>query len=61
MKNFKLVELIIVFLAAIIILVSEYYYLIADDVDKAIFIGLWPPTILIFLMYINSKKNKNDK
>jgi len=38
--------------------VSEYYYLVQNNVEKAIFIGLWPPTILCLLNYVNSKIKK---
>ena len=58
LKNFKPSELIILFLSLILIFVSEYYYTVLHDHDRAIFIGLWPPTMLILLIYINSKKNK---
>jgi hypothetical protein len=58
MKNFKTSELIILGITIFIIFVSEYYYLIEKNVDKAIFIGLWPPTILGLLNYINSKTKK---
>ncbi len=58
LKNFKPSELIILFLSLILIFVSEYYYTVLQDHDRAIFIGLWPPTMLILLIYINSKKIK---
>jgi hypothetical protein len=58
MKNkFSLFEIVIAFLAIIIIFISEYYYTILKDHDRAIFIGLWPPTMLILLIYLNSKKD----
>ena len=58
MKNkFSLFEIAIAFLAIIIIFISEYYYTILKDHDRAIFIGLWPPTMLILLIYLNSKKD----
>jgi len=56
LKNFKIIEFVILFLSLIIIFVSEYYYTVLKDHDRAIFIGLWPPTMLILLIYINSKK-----
>lgn len=58
LKNFKTSELLILIMTIVIIFVSEYYYLIQNDVNKAIFIGLWPPTILGLLNYINSKTKK---
>lgn len=58
MKNFKTSELLIIVFTIALIFVSEYYYLIENNVEKAIFIGLWPPTILGFLNYVNSKTKK---
>jgi hypothetical protein len=58
MKNkFSLFEIVIALLALVIIFISEYYYVIIKDHDRAIFIGLWPPTMLILLIYLNSKKD----
>ena len=58
MKNFKVSELIIVAITVLLISVSEYYYLFEHNVEKAIFIGLWPPTILALLIYVNIKTKK---
>jgi hypothetical protein len=58
LKNFKTSEILILIITLVIIFVSEYLYLVVGDVNKAIFIGLWPPTILGFLNYINSKLKK---
>jgi hypothetical protein len=58
MKNFKVSELIIVAITVLLIFVSEYYYLFEHNVEKAIFIGLWPPTILALLIYVNIKTKK---
>ena len=58
MKKFKTSELVILAVTILIIFISEYYYLFENNVDKAIFIGLWPPTILGLLNFINSKTNK---
>lgn len=55
MKNFKTSELLIIAITVALIFISEYYYLIQNNVEKAIFIGLWPPTILGLLNFINSK------
>jgi hypothetical protein len=49
-------ELLILIATVAVIFLSEYYYLILKDHDRAIFIGLWPPTMLGFLIYINLKK-----
>ena len=57
-SKFSKAELAILILAIIIIFISEYYYAVLEDHDKAIFIGLWPPTMLILLVYLNSKKNQ---
>jgi hypothetical protein len=58
LKNFKTSEILILIITVVVIFVSEYHYLVEGDVNKAIFIGLWPPTILGFLNYINSKTKK---
>lgn len=58
MKNFKTSELLILAFTILIIFISEYYYMVEGDVNKAIFIGLWPPTILGLLNYVNSKTKK---
>lgn len=57
-ENFKISELIILGIVVLIIFLSEYYYLFENNVDKAVFIGLWPPTILALLIYLNSKIKK---
>lgn len=58
LKNFKTSEILILIITVVVIFVSEYHYIVDGDVNKAIFIGLWPPTILGFLNYINSKTKK---
>lgn len=58
LKNFKTSELLILITTIVIIFVSEYHYIVEQDVNKAIFIGLWPPTILGLLNFINSKLKK---
>jgi hypothetical protein len=58
MKNFKVSELLILAITVVLIFVSEYYYLIQNNVNKAIFIGLWPPTILGLLNYVTNKLKK---
>jgi hypothetical protein len=57
-KNIKTSEMLILLVTVVIIFVSEYHFLIDGDTNKAIFIGLWPPTILGFLNYFNSKTKK---
>jgi len=58
MKNFKTSELLILIITIAVIFISEYHYIVENDVNKAIFIGLWPPTILGLLNYVNSKTKK---
>ncbi len=55
-KKFKTSELLILAFAIITIFVSEYYYIVLDKPLKAIFLGLWPPTILGLLIYIELKR-----
>jgi hypothetical protein len=57
-KKFKLSEIVILISSLILIFVSEYYYTVLKDHDRAIFIGLWPPTMLILLNYFNNKTQK---
>ena len=53
--EFKPAELAIFIFAIALIFVSEYYYVFLKDPMRAIFIGLWPPTILLVLVYFNLK------
>ena len=55
-KKFEISEILILAAAVVFIFVSEYYYAVLGDHDRAIFLGLWPPTMLLFVIYINSKK-----
>lgn len=57
-KNFKTSEILILIMVIVLIFISEYHYIVEKDTSKAIFIGLWPPTILGLMNYINSKVNK---
>jgi hypothetical protein len=57
MKKFKTSELLILAMTIIVIFISEYHFLVENNVDKAIFIGLWPPTIIGLINYFNSKTN----
>jgi uncharacterized MnhB-related membrane protein len=56
--KFKVSELIIVLITILLIFVSEYYYVILKQPMKAIFIGLWPPTILGLLIFLNLKRKQ---
>lgn len=53
--KFKVSEVIILVLVIILIFVSEYTFVFLKDSSRAIFIGLWPPTILAMLIYVNTK------
>jgi hypothetical protein len=56
MKKFKKSEIALMVLVVILIGISEYYFLIAKDPLKAIFLGLWCPTILGFVIIFNLKR-----
>jgi len=58
LKKFSILELIIFASIIATIFISEYYFIVLDNPLRAIFIGLWPPTMIGLLIYINSKKNK---
>jgi len=58
MKRFNVSEILILLVSVICIFVSEYIFLFQNDPMKAIFIGLWPPTMLGLVNYINSKKQR---
>lgn len=55
-KKFKASEILIVAMVIILIFVSEYYYVVLKQPHRAIFIGLWPPTIMGLLIFFNMKK-----
>jgi len=56
MKKFKKSEIVLLVLVVFLIGVSEYYFLVLQEPLKAIFIGLWCPTILGFLIIFNMKR-----
>lgn len=56
MKNFSVSEILILVMCVVCIFYSEYLYLVQGDSNKAIFIGLWSPTMLGLLNFINSKR-----
>lgn len=56
MKKFSVSEGFIIVTCVICIFVSEWIYLVQNNPSKAIFIGLWPPTILGLLNFFNSKR-----
>lgn len=57
MNKFKKSEIVLMLLVIILIGISEYYFIIKNEPLKAIFIGLWCPTILGFVTIFNLKKN----
>jgi hypothetical protein len=54
-NRLKFVEMAIFLSAIVLIFISEYYYVALKNPMRAIFIGLWPPTILLVLIYFNLK------
>lgn len=60
-SKFKVSEILIFIMVIALIFIAEYNYVVLKDPTRAIFIGLWPPTILSILNFINIKKNQNDK
>ena len=59
MKNITPIEFSILLSVVFCIFFSEYIYLFEKDYLKAIFIGLWPPTILGLLNFINNYPAKS--
>lgn len=57
MNKFKKSELLLMAIVIVIIGISEYYFLVLDQPLKAIFIGLWCPTILGYVIIFNQKGN----
>ena len=58
LKKITFLEFAILTAIIAIIFISEYYYVILKDHDRAIFIGLWPPTMIGLLIYLNQKKDQ---
>jgi len=56
MRKFSISEILILVVCVVCIFTSEYIYIIQGNALKAIFMGLWPPTILGLLNFINIKK-----
>ena len=54
-KLFKPIELVLLILVLGTIVVSEMFFF-NDQPLKAVFLGLWAPTILLFILIINQKK-----
>ena len=56
MKKISLIELLILVVCVVCIFVSEYIFIYQNNSQKAIFIGLWPQTILGLLIFFNLKR-----
>ena len=54
-KLFKPLELVLLILVLATIVVSEMFFF-NDEPLKAVFLGLWAPTILLFILIFNQKK-----
>tara|TARA_B100001113_G_C20812669_1_gene493224 strand:+ start:425 stop:613 length:189 start_codon:yes stop_codon:yes gene_type:complete len=54
-KLFKPLELVLLILVLATIVVSEMFFF-NDEPLKAVFLGLWAPTILLFILVFNQKK-----
>jgi hypothetical protein len=57
-NKFKKSELFILVIVVCLIFISEYFYLVENNFKKAIFIGLWQPTIVGLLIFFNLKLKK---
>ena len=56
-KLFKPFELVLLVLVLATIVVSEIFFF-NDEPLKAVFLGLWAPTILLFILIFNQKKKE---
>ena len=56
-KLFKPFELVLLIMVLITIVVSELFFF-NDEPLKAVFLGLWAPTILLFILIFNQKKKE---
>ena len=57
-NKFKKSELFILVVVIALIFISEYIYLVEENFEKAMFIGLWTPTIIGLLIFFNLKIKK---
>jgi hypothetical protein len=55
LKKLKQAEIFIFLFAIALIFVAEYNFIVLHDKLRAIFLGLWPPTIILVLIYVNVK------
>lgn len=53
-KLFRPFELVLLVLVLVTIVVSELFFF-NDEPLKAVFLGLWAPTILLFILIFNQK------
>tara|TARA_Y100000768_G_C23479624_1_gene451944 strand:- start:68 stop:256 length:189 start_codon:yes stop_codon:yes gene_type:complete len=56
-KLFKPFELVLLIMVLVTIVVSELFFF-NDEPLKAVFLGLWAPTILLFILIFNQKKKE---
>ena len=56
--KFKKSEMFILVVVILLIFISEYIYVVEENFQKAVFIGLWPPTIVGLLIFFNLKLKK---
>ena len=54
-KLFRPFELVLLILVLVTIVISEIFFF-NDEPLKAVFLGLWAPTILLFILIFNQKK-----
>ena len=54
-KLFKPLELVLLIMVLSTIVISELFFF-NDEPLKAVFPGLWAPTILLFILIFNQKK-----
>ncbi|MAD59137.1 MAG: hypothetical protein CMB81_02260 [Flammeovirgaceae bacterium] len=54
-KLFRPLELVLLILVLFTIVISEVFFF-NDEPLKAVFLGLWAPTILLFILVFNQKK-----
>ena len=57
-NKFKKSELFTLIVVVCLIFISEYFFLVEKNFNKAVFIGLWPPTIVGLLIFFNLKLKK---
>jgi hypothetical protein len=56
--KFKKSEMFILVVVIVLIFISEYIYVVEENFEKAVFIGLWTPTIVGLLIFFNLKLKK---